>query len=78
MASRAPSATRSHLETRAEGTAELAGRRQRTCLGGRRVFPEHLILNLQLYHKRPGLDFFFYRDSDRVIMGPEVTQQIGR
>lgn len=40
--------------------------------------PGHLTLSSQFHHKQPGLDFFFYRDTERVRMGPEVTQHISR
>lgn len=40
--------------------------------------PGHPILNLQLCHEQPGLGFSFYGDSERVSMGPEVTEQISR
>lgn len=38
-----------------------------------------MILNLQLHPKYPGLGFFFfYKDTETVSMGPEVTEQISR
>lgn len=44
--------------------------------GSGTVSPGHLILKSQFYHKKPALDFSFYSNSEKVSMGPEVTQHI--